>query len=80
MIEIYLHDDPTTSEPGAGPQGPTHMGTARVEYPYQAEEWIHEIERTRDEHFDFCVRVHVPSLGREWRRAKAGERFVEVQS
>jgi len=40
------------------------MGTVCVEYEYQAEEWVKDIEGG----VPMCVRVHVPALGREWVR------------
>lgn len=65
-MNIYLHDDPNAPDwkPGPDPQGPTHMGTVCVEYEYQAEEWVKDIEGG----VPMCVRVHVPALGREWVR------------
>lgn len=48
-MNIYLHDGrpDIPLAPGAPDegQGPTHCGTIRVDYDYQVEEWVKELER-----------------------------------
>jgi hypothetical protein len=77
MIEIELHDN-TPAGPGEkhGP-GPTHCGTVRVEYEYQAEMWVQDIETD----YPHVVRVVAKdgSAQREWKRDERGS-FKEVRS
>lgn len=72
VLRVFLHDD-GTSPPGTGEDGPTHTGTARVDYPYQVEQWV--IDATKD--LPHIVRIRCPELGREWRRNEEGK-FEEV--
>jgi hypothetical protein len=75
MIELELHDDtPAGPDEKHGPGGPTHCGTARVDYEYQAEMWVQDVEMIPD----VVVRIVAKSLGREWRRSSNGK-FVETQ-
>jgi hypothetical protein len=71
-MEITLHDN-TPAAPGEkhGRDGPTHAGSVRVDYEYQAEMRVQDIEK--DPHH--IVRVWVPDLGREWLRIDG--KFVE---
>lgn len=76
MIELELHDD-IPAGPGEkhGPAGPTHAGSVRVEFEYQVEVWLSDIEQ---DHKDI-VRIVSKDLGREWKRNVLGE-FEEVES
>lgn len=74
MIELELHDD-TPAGPGEkhGPAGPTHCGRVKVDYEYQAEQWVIDIEGM----YPHIVRIKAPALGREWARNSQGK-FEEV--
>jgi len=76
MIELELHDD-TPAGPGEkhGPGGPTHCGTVRVDYEYQAEMWVQDIQTD----YPKVVRVVAKELGRGWRRNSGGV-FEEVHT
>lgn len=69
MIELELHDD-TPAEPDGkhGPGGPTHCGSVKVDYEYQAEMWVEEIQTCHPK----VVRVVAKELGREWLRNSDG--------
>lgn len=76
-MKIFLHDattlldmkvSPQTLEPLHGERGPTHCGTLEVDYPYQVEMWVKEI----DQLYPRVTRIECPSLGREWRRDTTG--------
>jgi len=73
VIKLYLHDD-NPAGPGEphGERGPTHCGTVTVDYEYQAEMWIKEIEGIEP----MIVRIECPDLGREWHRIDGS--FLEV--
>jgi hypothetical protein len=51
------------------------MGTARVDYEYQAEMWVQDII---EKDHPMCVRVDVPLLGRKWKREADGK-MLEVK-
>lgn len=70
MIKIHLFDN-TPAKPGEkhGSLGPTHCGNITVDYEYQAEMWVQEIEKD----YTHVVRVDVPDLGREWLRDDSGK-------
>lgn len=73
MIEFYLHDA-TEAAPGEkhGARGPTHAGTGRVDYGYQVEQWVIDLQDD-----PYVVRIECPDLGREWRRNAEG-RLTEL--
>lgn len=73
MIELELHDD-TPAGPGEkhGPAGPTHCGSVKVDYEYQAEMWVQEIQADHPT----VVRIVAKEIGREWKRGADGQ-FVE---
>jgi hypothetical protein len=52
-----------------GPKGPTHSATTTVDYVYQAEMIIEDVQND----YPTIVRVHSPELGREWRRGEDGK-------
>lgn len=72
-MKVYLHDD-TPAKPGEkhGIRGPTHCGTATVDYEYQVEMLVEEAAADHPH----VVRIECPDLGREWKRD--GDRMVEV--
>ncbi len=72
ILDCY---DDTPSAPGEehGPKGPTHCASIRVDYAYQAEMWVQEIEKDQPE----IVRIECEGLKREWKRNEAGK-MVEV--
>lgn len=74
-MRLYLHDN-TPAGPGEphGERGPTHCGSVSVDYEYQAEMWVEEIEKDHPH----VVRIECPDLGREWRRNESGK-FTEVK-
>jgi hypothetical protein len=65
------HYDPVTFAPNHGHRGITHAATVRVDYEYQAEQWVIEAEKDMPN----IVRIECPALGREWKRIEG--RFVE---
>jgi hypothetical protein len=69
-MKLELHDADTTATKH-GSSGPTHAGSVTVDYEYQAEEWVKEIEQD----YPDIVRL-VLDNGREWRRVNG--RFEEV--
>lgn len=73
-MRIHLHDN-TPAAPGEphGPRGPTHCGGITVDYEYQVEAWVQEIEKDHPN----VVRVECPDIGREWKRNASGK-FIEV--
>ncbi len=73
-MKIHLHDD-APAKPGEkhGERGPTHCADVTVDFEYQAEMWVADIETDHPN----VVRVECPALGREWKRDGAGA-FVEV--
>lgn len=74
-MKLYLHDN-TPAGPGEphGERGPTHCGNVGpVDYEYQVEMWVQEIE-TDHPH---VVRIECPAIGREWKRDGSGK-FTEV--
>ena len=74
-LSVFLHDG-TPAGPGEkhGPRGPTHCGTTRVDYAYQVEQWVSDLEKDQPK----VVRIECPDIGREWRRDETG-RFLEVK-
>lgn len=72
-MKIHLHDN-TPAAPGEkhGPRGPTHCGSVTVDYEYQVEMWVQDIETN----YKHVVRLESPDLGREWLRGEDGK-FVE---
>ena len=70
MIILHCYDDtpckPEEVKPGA--LSPTHCFTigkgGSIEYAYQAEEWVHQVE----EDYPGVVRVECLALGRTWIR------------
>jgi hypothetical protein len=73
-MKAYCHDN-TPAKPGEkhGERGPTHCATITVDYEYQVEQWVIELEKYEPR----VVRVECPELGREWRRNEHGK-FTEV--
>lgn len=73
-MKIHLHDD-TPAKPGEkhGPEGPTHCASVNIDYEYQAEMWVKDIEVDSPE----IVRVDAPDLGREWKRDPDTKKFIE---
>jgi hypothetical protein len=73
-MDLFLHDD-TPAKPGEkhGEDGPTHAGTVHVDYAYQVEEWVYEVQVAHPA----IVRLRCPDLGREWLRGPDGK-FVET--
>lgn len=73
-MKLHLHDS-TPAGPGErhGPRGPTHCGDVNVDYEYQAEMHVQEIEQN----YPQVVRVECPTIGREWKRDASGK-FVEA--
>jgi hypothetical protein len=86
-MDVYLHDDtrlfdvngqpnaslydPVTFAPLHGHRGHTHAATVRVDYEYQVEMWVDEVQKDHPN----IVRIECPDLGREWIRIDG--RFVE---
>jgi hypothetical protein len=86
-MEIYLHDDsrlidekgapnrnlydPVTFAPNHGHRGHTHAGTVRVDYEYQVEMWVSEIQSGHP----YIMRIECPEIEREWKRIDG--KFVE---
>lgn len=86
-MDIYLHDDesffdvdgepnrnlydPVTFAPKHGHRGHTHAGTVRVDYEYQVEMWVGEVQSN----YPHIVRIECPAIRREWIRVDG--RFVE---
>lgn len=72
-MKVYFHDN-TPAAPGEkhGERGPTHCGTAAVDYAYQVEQ--HVLCAAKD--LPQVVRIECPELGLEWERK--GDIFVEV--
>ena len=65
MIVLYCHDaTPAKEDEKHGIMGPTHCATVRVDYEYQAEMWVQDIQ----EDYPQIVRIDVPTLNREWKR------------
>lgn len=71
-VRLELHDANVTDPVKGRMSSPTHAGTAHVDYEYQAEEMVREIERD----YPFIVRCALEN-GREWQRIDG--RFVEVK-
>jgi hypothetical protein len=73
-MEIYLFDntpdDAIVEE--HGPMGPAHAGTVTVDYEYQVEIWVEEVEKDHPN----IVKAHCPDLGRMWERHE--DKMVEV--
>jgi hypothetical protein len=67
MLKLFFHDN-TPAAPGQnhGPDGPTHAGTARVDYPYQVEMLVQEIFGPAGRSDILFARS--PELQRAWRR------------
>lgn len=69
MIVLHCFDD-KPAKPGEkhGELGPTHCanvgGNGTIEFPYQAEMWVQEIEKDYPE----VVRIECPALNRIWVR------------
>lgn len=72
-MRAYLFDD-TPAAPGEkhGERGPTHCATITVDYEYQVEMWVQEIEKDNPK----VVRIECPTLLRAWKRDDKGV-FVE---
>lgn len=72
-MKAYLYDDtPAAAGEKHGPLGPTHRGTLTVDYEYQVEEWVVDLERSEPK----VVCIECPDLCREWWRDECGK-FVE---
>lgn len=73
MIEFHMHNA-SEAAPGEkhGPRGPTHAGTGRVDYAYQVEQWVIDLQDDL-----YVVRIECPALGREWCRNDEG-RLTEL--
>lgn len=69
-MKMELHDADTTAVKH-GAAGPTHAGTVTIDFDYQAEEWVKEIERDHPR----IVRLVLDGGRREWTRVDG--RFVE---
>lgn len=69
-MRLHFHDN-TPAGPGEkhGSDGPTHCGSVSVDYAYQAEMWIEDIERN----YPDIHRVRCPDLRREWKRGEDGK-------
>jgi hypothetical protein len=75
-VKLYLHDDKPAKEGEVhGERGPTHCATITVDYGYQVEQWVIELEKDEPD----VVRAECPDIGREWRRNEHGK-FTEVTS
>jgi hypothetical protein len=73
-VKAFLHDnEPAGPGEKHGERGPTHCGTITVDYEYQIEQWVIELEHDAS----YVVRIECPDLGREWKRNESGK-FVEV--
>ncbi len=74
MIRLECHDN-TPTGPGEkhGHEGPTHCRTVRVDYEYQAEMWVQELQADYPE----VVRIVSHELEREWKRDEQGK-FASV--
>ena len=64
-MKIHLFDD-APAKPGEkhGALGPCHCADITVDYEYQAEIWVDDVEQD----YPHVVRVEVPALGRKWER------------
>jgi hypothetical protein len=69
-MKAHLFDN-TTAQPGEkhGPLGPTHYGTITVDYAYQVEQWVIDLEEAEPQ----VVRIECPDLGRKWLRNDLGK-------
>lgn len=76
-MKAFCHDDESAPgwKPGPGERGPTHCGTITVDYAYQVEQWVIDIEKDDP----IVVRIECPDIGREWRRNELGK-FVETSA
>lgn len=74
-MKVHLYDN-TPAAPGEkhGERGPTHCADITVDYEYQVEMWVEEIEQYQTE----VVRIECPTLRREWLRNAEGK-FVETK-
>ena len=73
-MKLYLHDDkPAVEGEKHGERGPTHCATITVDYEYQVEQWVIELEKDEPG----VVRAECPDLGREWLRNEDGK-FAET--
>lgn len=71
-MKLHLHDNKPDEKGKHGPRGPTHCADVDVDYEYQAEQWVIELEEEKN-----IVRIECPDLGREWRRNEHGK-FTEI--
>lgn len=74
-MKLYLHDNkPAREGEKHGERGPTHCATITVDYEYQVEQWVIELEKDEPD----VVRAECPDIGREWRRNEHGK-FAETE-
>jgi hypothetical protein len=74
-MRLALFDN-TPAGPGEkhGEYGPTHCGNVNVDYEYQIEMWVSDIDRN----YPMIVRAVCLAIGRTWARNDQG-RMVEVK-
>ena len=72
-MKVHFHDNkPAAPGEKHGPDGPTHCGSVSVDYEYQVEMWVDEVEKDQP----LIFKVRCPDLLREWHR-KDGK-MIEV--